>query len=708
MVGDGAGRLVEPLRVAADIGGTFTDIVMLLPDGTMATRKLLSTPPDYGEAVVTGIRDLMAETDFSAGSIREVVHGCTVATNAILEGKGARMALITTQGFRDVLEIRRVRTPKLYDPLYVKPEPLVPRELRLEVRERVGPDGGVITPLDEQDVERAVGTIRSSGVEAVAVAFLHSYANPEHERAVGEVLRRELPGHFISLSVDVLPEIREYERTSTAVINAYVGPPVESYIGALLRRLKENGIAGRLLIMQSSGGIVDARLAMQRPAQIVECGPAAGVVGSAFVAHLMKSSDVITFDMGGTSAKASMIEGGKVNRTDEYEVGSGISLSSRLIKGGGYALKLPVLDISEVGAGGGSVVWIDKAGLLKVGPESQGSRPGPACYCLGGDRATVTDANVVLGFVSPHGLAGGAVPIRAEKAEWAIGKQVAEPLGRNLLEAAFGVYVVACASMIRAIKAVSTYRGRDPRDFALLAFGGNGGVFAAEMARSLAMRQIIVPPAAGVFSALGLLVSDIQYEEARAFLAATDTVAPAQLNEAYASLEDRVLKQLGTSSRHVALRRTAALRYCGQAFELPVPVAAGLLDEVSIEAMVSEFETEHERTYGHRFTGNLATEMVNVAVSGTMTPPGRHYPKQRQTTGSRSMAGSKPVSRPAYFGPGVGVYDTAVIDRQDLCARPRQGPLIVEEYEGTTVVPPRGNARLDEWANIIIDIDNPV
>ena len=463
------------LRVAADIGGTFTDVAAILEDGRLLTRKLPSTPGDYGEAVVAGVLAMLGEAGLGVGDVGETLHGCTVATNAILEGKGARTALVTTLGFRDVLEMRRIRVPRLYEPLYAKPAPLVPRWRRLEVAERMGPGGEVLCPVDAGSLAACIARLRVLRPEAIAVCFLHSYANPAHELEVGAALRAAFPEVFVTLSVEVLPEMREYERTSTVVINALVGPPVASYLRALIERLVGAGLPGRLLMMQSSGGIVDARVVMQKPAQIVECGPAAGVIGAARFGGIAGLGDLITFDMGGTTAKASLIEGGRLLQTDEYEVGGGISLSSRLVKGGGYALKLPVIDISEVGAGGGSIVWLDRAGAIKVGPHSAGAVPGPACYGAGGVAPTVTDANVVLGYLNQEALAGGSVRIDAGLAWRAIEEGVARPLGMSVEAAALGIHAVATTLMMRAVKAISTQRGRDPRGFSLFAFGGNGG-----------------------------------------------------------------------------------------------------------------------------------------------------------------------------------------------------------------------------------------
>ena len=381
--------MARHIRIAADIGGTFTDIAYLDEDGTLATGKLLSTPTNYADAVTHGITRLMGDLGLPLADVTEVLHGCTIATNAILEHKGAATALITTKGFRDVLELQRIRVPRLYDPLFVRPKPLVPRRLRFEVDERVDAKGEVVRPLDEADLGRAVAAIEAADVEAVAVCLLHSYANPAHERAIGEVLRRALPGRFVSLSVDVLPQMHEYERTSTTVINAYLGPMVKTYLEAMIEQLADAGVRGRLMVMQSSGGILDAGAVLDKPAHIVECGPAAGVIGAAQMGDQAGYGNLITFDMGGTTAKASIVEDGELSTSEEYDVGDAMSASSPLIKGGGYALRLPVINISEVGAGGGSIVWLDKAGSIKVGPQSAGAMPGPVCYGLGGEDPTM-------------------------------------------------------------------------------------------------------------------------------------------------------------------------------------------------------------------------------------------------------------------------------------------------------------------------------
>jgi len=695
--------MTTSLRIAADIGGTFTDIAFVTDEGAVVTRKVPSTPADYALGVVEGVRALLQGLDAPAAAVDEVLHGCTVASNAILERKGARTALITTKGFGDVLELRRVRIPALYRPDYVKPAPLVERALCFEVEERLDAEGKVVRPLDEADVEAAIAAIRAAGVEAVGVTFLHSYVNPVHEARVGEMLRAALPGCFVSLSIEVLPEIREYERTSTTVVNAYVGPPVRRYLDSLVARLGEAGVPGRLRVMQSGGGVVDAAVAIAKPAQIVECGPAAGVIGAAHLARTAGYRNLITFDMGGTTAKASIIEDGQLARTGEYEVGGGISLSSRLVKGGGYPLKLPVIDVSEVGAGGGSIVWLDKAGAIKVGPTSAAAVPGPACYGTGGTEATVTDANVVLGYLNPHALAGGTVPIDAEKAAAAIDARVARPLGIGRMQAAYGVHAIAIANMMRAVKAVSTYRGRDPRDFALLAFGGNGGIHAVSMARELEIGRILVPPAAGVFSALGLLLADVELALSRSFLRLMGDVDLAALDAAFRTLEAEVAKALAYEPGRIRFERAADLRYAGQAFELTIPLPAGPLDAAALHALSRAFEAEHERTYGHRFGGADPLEIVSLRATGIVTPRGRRTLDPARAPGSGGTPPA-PRTRAVYFGPDLGTCETPVLTRAHLAGGMRPGPAIIEDYEGTTVVPPDAQCGLDAWGNIAIDL----
>jgi N-methylhydantoinase A len=682
-------------RVAADIGGTFTDIACLSPSGQLVTRKVPSTPDDYARAIIGALDSLGADLGISGPDFSEVLHASTVATNAILEGKGARTALITTRGFRDVLELRRIRVPRLYEPLYEKPAPLVPRRLRFELTERLDAAGDVLTPLDLAEVEALADEIAQLDIEAVAICFLHAHTNPQHEKAVADILRKRLQNCFISVSHEVLPEIREYERTSTTVANAYIGPAVATYLRSLAERLKERNIAGRLLMMQSSGGTLDIEHVIAKPATVVESGPAAGVVGAAHLGARAGYPDIITFDMGGTTAKAALIENGQVLSTDEYEVGGGISLSSRLVKGGGYALKLPVIDVSEVGAGGGSIVRVDAAGALKVGPHSAGAVPGPVCYDAGGTDPTVTDANVVLGYLNPDALAGGAVPINSAASRSVFDTQVAGALGCDMYDAAFGVHRLANIAMMRAVKAVSTYRGRDPRDFTLFAFGGNGGIHAVALARELQMKRVVVPPAAGVFSAVGLLFANFEVSRSAAFLKRAGRDTFSSMTAIFEKLQREVVAELDDT--RAILTWKADLRYAGQAFELPVEVPRGLDADATLEMIRKRFEEEHVRTYGHALT-DVAVNFVTLRVIGAIAPP---------QTGSMTLdAASTPGTgsvRPVYFGAEQGLCDTPVIARNDLQDTPRQGPMVIEEYEGTTVVPPDASAWRDRYDNIVIE-----
>ncbi|MBV8915569.1 MAG: hydantoinase/oxoprolinase family protein [Acetobacteraceae bacterium] len=689
----GAGRHV----FGVDIGGTFTDVVLLCPDGQLLTRKVASTTSDYTGPILLCLDELLAESGTRPEQVGGIVHGTTIATNTILEGRGARTALITTRGFRDVLEMRRLRIPVLYDLQYTPPRPLAPRRLRFEVRGRIGPGGEVWEELNVAEVEALADRIAALQVEAVAIALINAYANPAHERQVAEIVAARLPGRpHMTLSSDILPEIREYERTSTAVVNAYIGPIVERYLSALDCRLAAARLAAPLRIMQSNGGVIAAQAAAAKPAHIIESGPAAGVIASAALARLLGVPNAISLDMGGTTAKAALIEGGEPAKTSEYEVGAGINISSKLVKGGGHAVKLPFIDVSEIGAGGGSLVTVDALGALKVGPRSAGSNPGPCCYGLGGTEPTFTDAMVVLGYNSPEQLAGGRLRLRPELAHQVIAERVAVPLRISSVDAAWGVYAVAAANMMRAVKAVSTYRGRDPRDFTLFAFGGNGPLAAPAVARALGIRRIIVPPIPGLFSAFGLLCSHTEYVASQTLFRRISALDADEMMRALDALETQVRANLHADrvgENAVQIHRRAELRYAGQAFELPVPIGPGRPDPAELAAA---FDAEHQRTYGHSSPG-APTDLVSVQVLG------------RALTGADAGAlqglGRQPAqagSRRAYFGPDFGVRNTPVLSRRALDHTPRPGPLILEEDDATTVVTPDATCRLDPHGNIDI------
>ena len=687
-------------RLSADIGGTFTDIVLLSRSGRYWTKKVSSTPDDFARGVIEGMKLLLEEEDLLGSDLAEIIHGTTVATNAVLENKGAKTALVTTRGFRDVLELRRLRVPQLYNAFYRPPEPLVERRLRLEVDERMGPGGTVIRQLDEDSLTPALDRLRTDAPEAVAVCLIHSYSNPEHEKRVGEIIRKELPEAYISLSVDVLPEIREYERTSTTVINAYLGPIVKNYLDSLVHQLQESGTNSPVRIMQSNGGLMSARRAAEAPVHILESGPAAGVVAANEMGKRIGLERIIAFDMGGTTAKASLIENGQRSWTTEYEVGAGISLSSRLVKGGGYAVKVPVMDLAEVGAGGGSIVWIDRGGALRVGPQSAGAVPGPVCYGFGGKDPTVTDANLVLGYINPVQLAGGSVGLRGDIAVESLRVNVADRLGLSLLEAAYGVHTVANVSMIRAIRAVSTYRGRDPREFALLAFGGSGPIHAVGIARSLDISHVVIPASPGLFSAIGLLEAQPEHHFVQTFLRRIDEVDTTEVNETYARIQERgaeTLKSEGYVPTDITWERLADLRYVGQAYELTVPAATDDLRAEDISDLDRTFQLEHERTYGYR-PDDEPIELVNLRVtargkSDHRGPNSPHGPDGTSNAGTRE----------AYFGSEYGTFETPIVTRTDIGADAMRGPFIIEEYDATVVVPPECIARLDEWNNVVIE-----
>ena len=688
-------------RAGVDIGGTFTDIVLMSEEGQLHVRKQPSTPDDYSRGIAEGLQALCLDVGADAGAITELVHATTVATNAILEGKGAVTGLITTQGFRDVLELGRIRYPRLYDLQYVKPRPLALRRHRFEVAERVAADGAITLPLDDAEIDRVIAQVGASEVTAVAICLLNSYANAHHEQILRDRLVAALPDLYVTCSCDVLPEIREYERTSTTVVNAYLGPIVRNYLSALTARLRNIGLTCPIRIMQSNGGLMNADEAIAKPAYIIESGPAAGVIAGAHLASLSGYADVITVDMGGTTAKAAIIENGEPARTTEYEVGAGINLSSKLIKGGGYSVKLPFIDVSEVGAGGGSLVNFDAGGLLRVGPESAGSVPGPVCYGRGNTIPTLTDVFVTLGYLNQEAIAGGEVPIHAAASRDAVEAVVATPLGLTSAQASLGVQAVATATMARAVKAVSTYRGRDPRDFVLFAFGGNGPMIAAEIAKSMGMRKVVIPAKPGVFSALGLLFSQLEHEFRKSNFRVLNADTADNFADEFCKLEAKSRHQLlqqGYGEDDLTFQRLADIRYEGQAFELTLPALSDAEGRSSQAATITAFHAEHARTYGHSAPGQpveLIGHRVRVLIG-----------KDQDAVKLQQAIVSQPreaASREAFFE-GVGKVPVPVYSRDHLVT-PKTGPLIIEEYDSTCVVPPGAVAQVDANYNIIIVLE---
>ena len=655
-------------RVGVDVGGTFTDVILQHADGRATIRKLLSTPPNYDAAVVEAVGALGTGIP-----IDDVVHGTTVATNAVLEHRGARTALVTTAGFRDVLELRRLRIPRMYEPFWRKPEPLVPRRLRFEIGERMAADGTVLRPLDEDEARAVAGRLREAGVESAAVCLLHSYLYPEHEERLGAILREELPGAAVSLSSEILREQREYERSATTVVNAYVRPLMEQYVGAIRRGLDDAGVEAPLTIMQSSGGVMTADDATLRPVLALESGPAAGVVASLGIARRLGFANAITFDMGGTTAKASLIEHGAVSRGREYEVGGSLSAGSRLMRGAGELLRIPTIDIAEVGAGGGSLAWLDPAGGLQVGPRSAGAAPGPACYGRGGEEPTVTDANVFLGYIPEGPLADGEIAVSRERAERAL-ERVAEPLGLSTIDVAAGIHAIANARMTRALRSVSSEKGRDPREFALIAYGGAGPLHALGLAEELGCRTVLVPALAGLFSSLGLLYARPEFHEVRTCHLDARTVAASELDVVFDELKQRL--------DGVEFVRSAELRYGGQTWEIEVHVD----DPADLHAVIAAFEDEHERLYGIRGETGSPIEIRALRLAALGPEPSLFFPSDNLSPAE--------VARTRWADLGAGMVEVPVRSRDSL-AEPADGPLLVDEYDTTVVVRPGWTARRD-------------
>ena len=690
--------------IGVDIGGTFTDVVLCQEDGEIVTRKVISTVEDYARGVLDAVSGVLDEASLEADSVGEVNHATTIASNAILQRSGGLTGLLTTEGFRDVLELARMRIPEMYNLLYTKPNPLVERFLRRGVIERIRADGSIAAPLDENQAIREIEFLVGRGVESIAICLLHSYANDIHERRLGELVRVHHPEIFCSLSCDVIPEAGEYERTSTTVINGYVQPAVARYLASLRVGLDTINVRAPLLVMQSSGGLMSSQRAVERAVHIVESGPAAGVIAGRETAREAREPNCITFDMGGTTAKASVIEDDEVHLATEYEVGGELSAKGGPYLGGaGFTLKVPAIDIAEVGTGGGSIASVDSAGALSIGPQSAGASPGPACYGLGGTRATVTDANVHLGYISQSAIAGGAVTIHADRAKAVVTDHVAGPMDLDADGAAWAIHAVANSRMIGAIKAVTTQRGRDPRDFVIMAFGGSGPLHAVGVAQMLKISEVIVPRAPGVFSAFGLLRSERQHYHTRSFFARLSDIDQDQLREAFRRLEGVAFEEFAEEGgRHlpVTLSHAIDLRYTGQGHELTVALSMESPPTQAVDRLRQAFSLEHQRRYGYCFT-DQEIEIIALRVTATLA---RLAVSNRNSSFLSPALAGKRIARPAYFH-GFGRVSTPVIPRHQLSLDPTAGPLIVEETDATTLVPPSCLARLDPAGNIRITVD---
>jgi N-methylhydantoinase A/oxoprolinase/acetone carboxylase beta subunit len=675
-------------RVGIDVGGTFIDLVLETDDGEVHTEKVLSEPADLVGAITGGLGRLLEQAGAHAADVEEVIHATTLGSNAVLQRRGPVTGLLTTRGFRDVLQIQRSLRYRMYDVQIEKPVPLVPRSRTWEVDERSLADGSVLRPLDEVGVRSAAAELRAAGVETVAVAFLHSYAAPGHERRARELLTEELPGVQVTISSDVSLQGREYERTNTAAANAYLAPVLGDYLARLGEALPRMGIDCPLWIMQSSGGLAPARRAAELPVRTIESGPAAGALMTAYHGLLAGHPNVISLDMGGTTAKAAVIRDGRPATTRRFE------LERRELRpGSGLPLDIPALDLVEISGGGGSIAH-EAFGVLRVGPRSAGADPGPACYGRGGTDPTVTDANLLLGYLSAAYFAGGAMTLDREAAERAV-RLLAARLDLPLLRTAWGIHEVVSLEMERAIRLVSIDRGLDPRDFALVAIGGAAPAHGCRLARTLGVRRVVVPPAAGVGSAVGLLEGNETFELARTALMRLDhPEAPARARELLAALEREALATVGESWRHgLSVHRTAGLRYAGQGYELEVPLDG---DE-TLAGLAASFNEHYARAYGYR--EELPVEAVTWYL--TLVRPAR----QRASLPSPATEHEAHKGTSEAYFPETGPVEVSVVDRQALApGTVLAGPLLVEETHTTTVVPPGDRLHVDRNLALVIDI----
>jgi len=679
-------------RIGVDIGGTFTDVALVEEvSGRIGVAKVPTTPENLADGVLAALTAAMRRHEVRAAEVGLLSHATTVVTNAILEESGARAALITTRGFRDVLELRRSARADLYDLFQDAPSTLIPRRRRFEITERIGADGAIVAPLAEHEIEGLIAALKTAQVDAIAIALMFSFLNPEHEQRLGARLRAALPDVPVYLSSDVLPEIKEFERSSTTAVCAYVGPILASYLERLGAATRERALPP-LYLMGSNGGILEAAEVIAMPAMAVESGPAAGVVAAALVARQTGRVDLLSFDMGGTTAKASLIRGGQYETTPEYEVGGGSSMT-RWMNGTGHPIRVPVIDLAEVSAGGGSIAWVDRAGALRVGPKSAGANPGPACYARGGSEPTVTDCNLLLGYLDRRSLLGGDLAIDLAAAEAAVRTRLAEPLGIDTRMAAAAVIDVVNNAMAEVLKIVSVQRGHDPRDFVLAAFGGAGPLHAAALAGELGIAEVICPPIPGAFSALGLVGTDLRRDYVQTLFTTADAADPATLQAAFVALERKgaaMLDRAGVAPERRRFERSVDARYRRQSYELSVPVPLHPVDLATLDKIAASFHERHLQTYGHD-NRDEPVEIVSVrlaaigtipplAVRDTTAPPGTDAMKARRQLWFRE----------------TGTIEATVYDRARMpSVLEVAGPVVIESFESTILVPPGWRATMN-------------
>jgi len=692
---------MERFRLGIDIGGTFTDFALIDDiSGKICFNKILTTPHDPSQAIVKGIKELLEKERIKLSQINVIIHGTTLATNALIERKGAKTALITTQGFRDILEMRRETRYDLYDLFIDLPEPIVPRNLRFGIRERVDKEGKIIINLDENQLIQIIDKILKENVESIAVCFLHSYANPNNELQAGEIIYKKVPSLSISLSSEVVGAIREDERFSTTTINAYIKPLIERYLKELLDKLTTTGFKGRFFTMLSNGGLTTFENAIKFPVRLIESGPAGGTMAGVFFSELLNIKNLVAFDMGGTTAKISMIREGRPTTVSTFEA----ARLHRFIKGSGLPLMIPAIDMIEIGADGGSIGWIDSLGLLRVGPESSGADPGPACYGMGGKEPTVTDAALILGYLDPDYFLGGEMKLYREKAAEAIEEKIARPLGFSLIEAAWGIHRVVTENMASAARIHILEKGYDPRRFTLLAFGGAGPIHAWEVAKLVGFRQIISPFGAGVMSALGFLVTPIATDLVQTYISKLDEIDWDRVNLLIEDMEKLGIERVttgGVSSSEVIISRSCDMRYVRQGREVNVPIPNGKLSRNNTDTIRQSFYSVYKDLYSRCLT-DVPIETVNWRVTISGPKPNIQLKKQRNL--SNSIAKLKKI-RAVYFPEYKGLIECPVYDRYNMESGTNiTGPAIVEERESTLVIGPGGKLRIDEYLNAIIEL----
>ena len=660
--------------VAVDIGGTFTDLVAY--DRDTGEVRYSKSPTTHGD-LVAGIMECLRKAGIAPGEVRFVNHGTTLVINALIERRGAKAALIATKGFRDVLEIARGNRPDPFDLHYRRDEPLIPRELRFEVAERIGTAGEVLAPLDEDALQSLARHFARERIEAVAVSFMNAYANPAHEERAAAILRQALPDAYVTHGTDLCREWYEYERTATVAANAFIGPLVSGYIATLDAELRRNGFGGTLFLMGSNGGVLSVERSRRQPIALVESGPIGGCIGTGAYAEAAGFANVISFDMGGTTAKCTLVEDGRFSVDQIYYAGGYVQ---------GFPIKSPVIDIIEVGSGGGSIAWLDEQSRLHVGPRSAGSAPGPVCYGQGGTEPTVTDANLVLGRLAPDRFLGGELRLDTAAARAAILERIAQPLGysgeRGAIELADGIVSIATVIMAGAIRRQTVEHGRDPRDFVLFAYGGGGPLHAAALARELAIPVVVIPPEPGNFSASGMLMADARLDSSQTFVGVLDDRTIAAMSQGFAALEreaaDAIRREIGLGD--VVFERSAEMRYRGQRHSIKVPIT-GLADAAAVR---TAFDRDYKRRYGHADSrAGVEVQALHLSAAARL-----HRPALERLRRAPQGAAERPA-RAVYFGSAGGMVETRVYDRFALPAGfAAAGPAIVEEYGSTTVVWP--------------------